>query len=99
MQELKQLADEIHVELYHIMSKTQKSFNSSLSVVDLTVAIHHVFHAPMDKILWDVGEQVWTFYIRTLQNHIKLTEKKKISKAIDFCISPFFSCIMLFFVN
>lgn len=40
------------------MSKTEKAFKASLAAVELTVAIHHVFHAPMDKILWDMGEQV-----------------------------------------
>ena len=58
MQELEQLADEIRQELSYVMSKTQKSVKASLAVVELTVAIHHVFHAPADKILWDVGEQV-----------------------------------------
>lgn len=58
MQELKQLVDEIRSELSSIVSKTEKSLKASLAVVELTVAIHHVFHAPVDKILWDVGEQV-----------------------------------------
>lgn len=58
MQELKQLANEIRSELSSIMPKTQKSFKASLAVVELTVALHHVFHAPVDKILWDIGEQV-----------------------------------------
>lgn len=57
MQELKQLADDIRTEL-SILSKTNKSFVPSLSVVELTVAIHHVFHAPVDKILWDMEDQV-----------------------------------------
>lgn len=57
MQELKQLADDIRTEL-SIKSKTNKSFVPSLSVVELTIAIHHVFHAPMDKILWDMEDQV-----------------------------------------
>lgn len=58
MQELKQLAVEIRSELSSIVSKTDKSLKSSLAAVELTVALHHVFHAPVDKILWDVGEQV-----------------------------------------
>ncbi|KAK6119514.1 hypothetical protein DH2020_046736 [Rehmannia glutinosa] len=57
MQELRQLADDIQSELLYIMSKTQKSINASLSVVELTVAIHHVFHSPVDKILWDMEDQ------------------------------------------
>ncbi|XP_042492180.1 probable 1-deoxy-D-xylulose-5-phosphate synthase, chloroplastic isoform X1 [Macadamia integrifolia] len=55
--ELKQLADEIRSELSFMMSKSRKPFKASLAVVELTVAIHHVFYAPMDKILWDDGEQ------------------------------------------
>ncbi|XP_042407679.1 probable 1-deoxy-D-xylulose-5-phosphate synthase, chloroplastic isoform X1 [Zingiber officinale] len=56
--ELKQLASEIRSEISFIMSNAHKPYKASLSVVELTVAIHHVFHAPMDKILWDDGEQV-----------------------------------------
>ena len=69
LQELKQLADEIRLELSSLMSRTQKPFRSSLAVVELTVAIHYVFHAPMDKILWDDGAQV-----RPLSIHFFLWE-------------------------
>ncbi|KAL6296599.1 hypothetical protein ACE6H2_004741 [Prunus campanulata] len=65
VQELKQLSDEIRSELSSIMSKTRKSFKASLGVVELTVAMHHVFHAPVDKILWDVVEQTYTHKILT----------------------------------
>lgn len=61
MQELKQLASEIRSEISFIMSTARRPFKASLSVVELTVAIHHVFHAPMDKILWDDGGQVMWF--------------------------------------
>ena len=40
------------------MSGTQISPKASMAVFELTVAIHHVFNAPVDKILWDVGDQV-----------------------------------------
>ncbi|CAK9176312.1 unnamed protein product [Ilex paraguariensis] len=63
--ELKQLANDIRSELSYTMSKTQKPYKASLSVVELTVAIHHVFHAPVDKILWDVGEQTYAHKILT----------------------------------
>ncbi|KAK1282476.1 hypothetical protein QJS10_CPB22g01063 [Acorus calamus] len=63
--ELKQLADEIRSEMTFIMSKTRRSFKASLPVVELAIAIHHVFHAPMDKILWDVGEQTYAHKILT----------------------------------
>lgn len=61
MQELRQLADDIRSELLFIMTKTQQSSNASLSAVELAVAIHHVFHSPLDKILWDMEEQVRLF--------------------------------------
>ncbi|KAK6119483.1 hypothetical protein DH2020_046773 [Rehmannia glutinosa] len=63
--ELRQLADEIQSELLYIMSKTQKSVNASLSVVELTVAIHHVFHSPVDKILWDMEDQTYPHKLLT----------------------------------
>ena len=63
MQELKQLANEIRSEISFIMSRRCIPFKASLAVVELTVAIHHVFHAPMDKILWDVGEQVQHMFL------------------------------------
>jgi len=58
LQELNQLAVEIRSDLSSIMSATQISSKASMAVVELTVAIHHVFNAPVDRILWDVGDQV-----------------------------------------
>lgn len=43
----------------YTVSKTGGHLSSSLGVVELAVAIHHVFDAPDDKIIWDVGHQVW----------------------------------------
>ncbi|KAL9177003.1 hypothetical protein ABFS82_01G029900 [Erythranthe guttata] len=63
--ELRQLADEIQSELLHTMSKTQKPFKASLSVVELTVAIHHVFNSPVDKILWDMEDQTYPHKLLT----------------------------------
>ncbi|KAK9274056.1 hypothetical protein L1049_018870 [Liquidambar formosana] len=75
--ELKQLADEIRSELSFIMSKAQKPFKASLAVVELTVAIHYVFHAPMDKILWDVGEQTYGHKILTGRRSLMHTLRQK----------------------
>lgn len=74
--ELRQLADEIRSELL-FMSKTQKSFKASLSAVELTVAIHHVFHSPMDKILWDMGDQTYPHKLLTGRRPL-LHEARKI---------------------
>eukprot|EP01018_Ginkgo_biloba_P022401 Gb_25257 [translate_table: standard] len=65
LKELKQLAEEVRSEIIFTLSKTGGRFKSSLGVVDLTVALHHIFHTPMDKILWDVGEQTYPHKILT----------------------------------
>lgn len=59
MQELKQLADELRSDVIFKVSRTGGHLGSSLGVVELTVALHYVFNAPQDKILWDVGHQVF----------------------------------------
>lgn len=76
-QELKQLAAEIRLELSSILSSTQILLNPSMAVVDLTVAIHHVFHAPVDKILWDVGDQTYAHKILTGRRSLMKTIRKK----------------------
>ncbi|KAF8393270.1 hypothetical protein HHK36_021511 [Tetracentron sinense] len=77
VQELKQLADEIRSELSFIMLKTRRPFKASLAVVELTVAIHYVFHAPMDKLLWDMGEQSYAHKILTGRRSLMHTLKQK----------------------
>ncbi|XP_044471945.1 probable 1-deoxy-D-xylulose-5-phosphate synthase, chloroplastic [Mangifera indica] len=77
LKELKQLANEIRSELSSIMPKTQKSFKASLAVVELTVALHHVFHAPVDKILWDIGEQTYAHKILTGRRSLIHTLRQK----------------------
>jgi len=59
-QELEELADELREEIVYTVSKTGGHLSSSLGVADLTVALHHVFNTPQDKIIWDVGHQVGT---------------------------------------
>ncbi|KAG8636305.1 hypothetical protein MANES_16G118600v8 [Manihot esculenta] len=75
--ELKQLADEIRAELSSIVSRTHKSIKASLAVVELTVALHYVFHAPVDKILWDVGEQAYAHKILTGRRSLMHTLRQK----------------------
>lgn len=57
-QELYQLAEEVRSDVIFNVSKTGGHLGSSLGVVELTVALHYVFNAPQDRILWDVGHQV-----------------------------------------
>ncbi|CAK9236522.1 unnamed protein product [Sphagnum troendelagicum] len=63
--QLKQLSDELRSETIFTVSKTGGHLGSSLGVVELTVALHHVFNAPADKILWDVGHQAYPHKILT----------------------------------
>ncbi|XP_031404146.1 probable 1-deoxy-D-xylulose-5-phosphate synthase 2, chloroplastic [Punica granatum] len=64
-QDLEQLAAELRADIVHSVSKTGGHLSSSLGVVDLAVALHHVFNAPEDKILWDVGHQAYPHKILT----------------------------------
>ncbi|KAJ0034116.1 hypothetical protein Pint_25001 [Pistacia integerrima] len=65
IKELKQLADELRSDVVFNVSKTGGHLGSSLGVVELTVALHYVFNAPQDRILWDVGHQSYPHKILT----------------------------------
>ena len=54
-QQLPQLAQEIREFLLENVSKTGGHLASNLGAVELTLALHYVFHLPEDKIIWDVG--------------------------------------------
>ncbi|GAV63378.1 Transket_pyr domain-containing protein/Transketolase_C domain-containing protein/DXP_synthase_N domain-containing protein [Cephalotus follicularis] len=63
--ELIQLANELRSDVIFNVSKTGGHLGSSLGVVELTVALHYVFNAPQDRILWDVGHQCYPHKILT----------------------------------
>jgi 1-deoxy-D-xylulose-5-phosphate synthase len=63
--ELKQLADELRAFIIETVSKTGGHLASNLGVIELTVALHAVFDAPRDKIVWDVGHQTYAHKILT----------------------------------
>lgn len=52
------MTDELREEIVYTVSKTGGHLSSSLGVAELTVALHHVFSTPEDRIIWDVGHQV-----------------------------------------
>jgi len=58
-EELKQLADELRRETVSAVSVTGGHLGAGLGVVELTVALHHVFDTPRDKLIWDVGHQAY----------------------------------------
>lgn len=61
-QDLEQLAAELRADIVYSVSKTGGHLSSSLGVMELSVALHHVFNTPEDKIIWDVGHQVRSFF-------------------------------------
>ena len=62
---LKQLADELRRETISAVSVTGGHLGAGLGVVELTVALHHVFDTPRDRIIWDVGHQAYPHKILT----------------------------------
>ena len=64
-QQLPQLADELRTELVDAVSVTGGHLGAGLGVVELTVALHHVFDTPHDRIVWDVGHQCYPHKILT----------------------------------
>jgi len=63
--ELKQLSHELRWETINAVSQTGGHLGSSLGVVELTVALHYVFDAPSDPIIFDVSHQVYPHKILT----------------------------------
>src|SRR6185312_15299280 len=63
--DLKQFADELRTELIDVVSVTGGHLGAGLGVVELTTALHYVFNAPDDKIIWDVGHQAYPHKIIT----------------------------------
>ncbi len=63
--ELRQLADELRAETISAVSVTGGHLGAGLGVVELTVAIHAVYAAPKDKVIWDVGHQAYPHKILT----------------------------------
>ena len=63
--ELGQLAEELRQELIDAVSVTGGHLGAGLGVVELTVALHHVFDTPQDRLIWDVGHQAYPHKILT----------------------------------
>ncbi len=68
------LADEVRKYLLFSVSRSGGHFGAGLGVVELTVALHHVFNTPEDRIVWDVGHQTYP--------HKILTERKQQMQSI-----------------
>ncbi len=62
---LPQLAHEVREDLIDAVSQTGGHLGAGLGVVELTVALHHVFNTPSDRIIFDVGHQAYPHKILT----------------------------------
>ena len=56
-EEMRALSEEIRSFLIDTCSRTGGHIGAGLGVVELTVALHHVFDTPRDQLVWDVGHQ------------------------------------------
>ena len=63
--ELSTLADELREFIIQSVSKSGGHLSSGLGTVELTVALHHVFNTPDDRLVWDVGHQSYPHKILT----------------------------------
>ena len=63
--ELKQLASELRDYVVQSVSQTGGHLSSNLGTVELTIALHHVFNTPEDRLVWDVGHQTYPHKILT----------------------------------
>ena len=64
-QQLLQLAEELRAFLLYSVGQTGGHFGAGLGVVELTVALHHIYNTPEDRIVWDVGHQTYPHKILT----------------------------------
>ncbi|WP_394704886.1 1-deoxy-D-xylulose-5-phosphate synthase [uncultured Cohaesibacter sp.] len=65
MEQLKALTDDVRTETIDAVSVTGGHLGAGLGVVELTVALHHVFNTPNDRVIWDVGHQSYPHKILT----------------------------------
>ena len=75
--QLQQLAQEVRAETIAAVSKTGGHLGAGLGVVELTVALHAVFDAPKDRIIWDVSHQCYPHKILTGRRDMMHTLRQK----------------------
>jgi len=64
-EKLHQLCDELRQYIIDVVSVRGGHFGASLGVVELTTALHYVYHTPYDQLVWDVGHQAYGHKILT----------------------------------
>lgn len=74
--EIEQLCQELRQYIIDLVSVKGGHFGASLGVVELTVALHHVFNTPYDQLVWDVGHQAYGHKILTGRRDVFHTNRK-----------------------
>ncbi len=76
-QDLPAVADELRALLIDTLSTRGGHFAAGLGTVELTVALHHVYHTPDDRLVWDVGHQAYPHKLLTGRRARLQTIKQK----------------------
>ena len=75
--ELKTVCGELRDELIEVVSASGGHFASSLGATEITVALHHLFETPHDRLVWDVGHQAYIHKMLTGRRNLLGTIRKK----------------------
>ncbi len=75
--ELLRLAHELRAFLLYTVGQTGGHFGAGLGVVELTIALHHTFNTPEDRLVWDVGHQAYPHKILTGRREQMATIRQK----------------------
>ena len=65
IEELHQVCTELRQYIIDVVTEIGGHFGSSLGAAELTVALHHLYNTPQDKIVWDVGHQAYGHKVLT----------------------------------
>jgi len=76
-QDLPAVADELRALLIDTLSTRGGHFAAGLGTVELTVALHHIYHTPDDRLVWDVGHQAYPHKLLTGRRDRLHTIKQK----------------------
>src|ERR1700747_3192563 len=74
--EVEQLCNELRQYIIDLVSVKGGHFGASLGVVELTVALHHIYNTPYDQLVWDVGHQAYGHKILTGRRDNFITNRK-----------------------
>lgn len=75
-EELVKYCDEVRAYIINVVSQHGGHFAASLGVVELAVAIHYIYHTPLDHLIWDVGHQAYAHKIITGRRDVFPTNRQ-----------------------